>query len=57
MSDTTVSVRTESEIEKVLSKCDDSAEYGTEYAVMTYEDGVRYAIQWIFSRDAEDLFE
>ena len=51
------SVRYEKEIEEVLSRVDIASEDGSAYPGMSYEDGVKYAIEWMLSTDAPDIFE
>lgn len=49
-------VRTDREIEEVIDACSDASEEGSRYPAMSYEDGVRYAIEWMTDRDT-DVFE
>ena len=57
MSKNQENVRTESEINEVLDKVFESEESGSIYPGMSYEDGVKAAIEWILNDDAPEVFD
>jgi hypothetical protein len=48
--------RTEDEIEDVIGICADSENEGSMYSGMSYEQGIRAAIEWMTEPDHEGLF-
>ena len=40
--------RTDKEIEDLVDKCFDAESEGSKYSGMTYEQGIRAAIDWLF---------
>ena len=50
--------RTSEEIDDVLNRCLDQMDKGgSTYPGMTYEDGIREAIDWLTSDNREPLFD
>ena len=53
-----VVIRTQEEIDAVLNRCVEAdAKGGSAYPGMTYEQGVKYAIDWLLNKDADPVFE
>ena len=50
-------VRTQQEIDEALNKAAEGIDQGSMYRAMTYEEGIRDAINWLTDRDADPLFE
>ena len=50
-------VRTQTEIDAVIDACDDFLVEGSKYPDMTYEEGVRAAIDWLLEKDAAHPIE
>ena len=44
------------EIEEAISKCSQAGEEGSRFPGMSYEEGVRYAIEWL-EEDGPNPFE
>jgi len=40
-------VRNEQDIRELLHQCNDAEEFGTNYPGMSYEQGIKAAIEWI----------
>ena len=43
--------RSKEEVNKILDICSDAAEEGTAFPGMSYEDGVKYALEWMTCSD------
>jgi len=50
-------VRSQSEIDKIMERCQMADENGSVYPSMTYEEGVEYAIRWLTEEGADPIFE
>ncbi|HLO91535.1 MAG TPA: hypothetical protein VK172_10265 [Lentimicrobium sp.] len=49
--------RTEKEIDEQISRAMIGVNNGTKYAGMSYEDGVRYALEWVVGDSDEKPME
>jgi len=50
--------RTDAEIEKIMDRCFDAEMRGTSaYFSMTYEQGIKAALDWITDKNASSLFD
>lgn len=54
--DTTLK-RTKKEIEDLDSQAIEAMEHGSKYPGMSYEEGIRAALDWLFDRDQPHPFE
>ena len=51
-------VRTQEEIDEVLNRCIEAEASGKSgYPGMRFEEGVKYAIDWLLNKDADPVFE
>lgn len=50
-------VRTDEEIDDVLDKCFEAEQSGSKYRGMSYEQGIRYVIDWLTQECMEHPFD